>query len=580
MFQINILIFFILFFQTYSVIPIWDFNAQSIDLLSSQESNYNYTTYNSVNIRLEKIFIRNNGIITYKNQLTIGDVTKEVPFDYIGSYYLNLLGHDILICPKGKFHPYDFYNNQSIIPSDFEENGDWELKCYKHETGYFLIFYLMNGGQKIFYRVNINNEDEIRIINERFMYQNLYDFKLENGISENVYEYKFPIIIQDGEYMKLISDFLSLNSEFFEQMVHIKRDLIQTKLKTQAYIDDYSYLFYFFTYDDINSFSSGYSVRNLDMSSEENFDSSIENLMLYVNNYSPFAFIDSMDILDIKFTYYYSHALYKILNKNNNKINYGIFDVKTNKILLNLEEDIVSIFSYPHGDILAITQSSVYKICIIKYGNSCSSSYTQDGLLEEGLLLDTNGNKIQNECDSGKIKLMPEGICIEKQQCDLNFLTLNNEETECGLCSYFYPEGTKYKFIYTTGCIDDAIIPDNSEYFNEELYLIKCKLNFHIYNNECIPDYCYETCETCYDIFNNTNDQKCLTCKSGYYLKDGNCLIKKEKTEIIQMTNIICSNGYFLSENNACQICENSCQNYDINNCNCTSCQNGYFYIQ
>ena len=61
MFQINILIFFILFFQTYSVIPIWDFNAQSIDLLSSQESNYNYITYNSVNIRLEKIFIRNNG---------------------------------------------------------------------------------------------------------------------------------------------------------------------------------------------------------------------------------------------------------------------------------------------------------------------------------------------------------------------------------------------------------------------------------------------------------------------------------------------------------------------------------------
>ena len=43
------------------MIPIWDFNAQSIDLLSSQESNYNYTTYNSVNIRLEKIFIRNNG---------------------------------------------------------------------------------------------------------------------------------------------------------------------------------------------------------------------------------------------------------------------------------------------------------------------------------------------------------------------------------------------------------------------------------------------------------------------------------------------------------------------------------------
>ena len=44
------------------------------------------------------------------------------------------------------------------------------------------------------------------------------------------------------------------------------------------------------------------------------------------------------------------------------------------------------------------------------------------------------------------------------------------------------------------------------------------------------------------------------------------------------MTDIICSNGFFLSENNECQICENSCQNYDINNCNCTSCQNGYLF--
>ena len=73
MFKINISIFFILFFQTYSVIPIWDFNAQLKDLLSSQESNYNYTTYNKNNIIIEKIFTRNNGKITYKNQLTIGD---------------------------------------------------------------------------------------------------------------------------------------------------------------------------------------------------------------------------------------------------------------------------------------------------------------------------------------------------------------------------------------------------------------------------------------------------------------------------------------------------------------------------
>lgn len=235
-----------------------------------------------------------------------------------------------------------------------------------------------------------------------------------------------------------------------------RRDLIQDKLKSQAYIDIYR--FYFFTYDDINSFTSGYSERNFDMSSKENFVSSIENLILHINNSSPFSFIDNMDILDIKFTYSFSCALYKILNKNNNKINYGIIDVATNQILLNLEEDIVSIFSYPYGDILAITQSSVYKICILKYGgDSCMSAYAPTDLL-----LDTSGNKIQIECDSNKIKLMPEGICINKEECDLNFFTLNNEETECGLCSYFYQEGNKYKLINTTGCLDS--IPVNSEY--------------------------------------------------------------------------------------------------------------------
>ena len=91
-----------------------------------------------------------------------------------------------------------------------------------------------------------------------------------------------------------------------------------------------------------------------------NFFISTENLLIYTNNSSPFSFIDSMDILYLKFTYYSSYALYKILNKNNNKTNFGIIDVKANQILCNLEEDIISIFSYPNQDILAVTQNSVY----------------------------------------------------------------------------------------------------------------------------------------------------------------------------------------------------------------------------
>ena len=257
MYKINILIFFILFFQTYSIIPKWDFNAQSIDLSPSQESNYNYTTYSKDNIRLEKIFTRNNGKITYKNQLTIGNVTIEVPFDYIGSYYYNLLGCDILICPKGKFRPYIFTNNQSIIPSYFEESGDWELKCYKHEAGHFLIFYLMNDGQKNFYNVNYEYMYGMYGIRYKSFYNNLYDLKLGYEINGDN-RYIFPTIVKDGEYIKLVGNSLTIYST--QSDLHfsslLSAHLIQAKLKTQAYIEDRCY-FYFFTYDDINSFSSG-----------------------------------------------------------------------------------------------------------------------------------------------------------------------------------------------------------------------------------------------------------------------------------------------------------------------------------
>ena len=69
-----------------------------------------------------------------------------------------------------------------------------------------------------------------------------------------------------------------------------------------------------------------------------------------------------MEIIDIKFTPEPKYLFYKILNKNNNKINYGIISIRTTKILYNLDEDIISINLYSNGDILAITSTSVYKL--------------------------------------------------------------------------------------------------------------------------------------------------------------------------------------------------------------------------
>ena len=90
--KINILLIFILFFKIYSVIPLWDFHSQSIELFPSQNNQFIYTTYQSssydIELKLDKIFSRDNdGIITYKNELTIGSETKDVPFDDIESFF-------------------------------------------------------------------------------------------------------------------------------------------------------------------------------------------------------------------------------------------------------------------------------------------------------------------------------------------------------------------------------------------------------------------------------------------------------------------------------------------------------------
>ena len=500
--NINVLILIFLFFQTNSVVPVWDFPSQSTELFSSEVSSYNYTIYESTfpfDIKLVKVFNRTNNIITHKNYLTIGETTQEVEFEEIDSVYVNELSCSILICPKGKYHPYNYDNMEFIIPDEFEENGDWELKCLKHNTGYFLIFYLNNGYSSFYsYYINVFNK-------HAFGYQNLYYCLLENEELDNNYEYLFPTIIKDGEYLKLRGCYLSLRTG--ENKIYLNaaadRSLNKNKLVTKAYIDN-NLFSYFFTYDDISSFSSGYSNTYIDFSSKDNYRTSISN-MEFVSNISPFSFIDNMDIININFTSYSNILYYKLLNKNNNKINYGIFDIKLNKILYNFDEEIKTFISYSNGEILAITSTSVYKVCTIKEGNECIDSCSSGNLL-----LDTNGNKCQTDCDDGKIKLMPEEICIEKENCDLNFLILNEDETECGACNYFYPNGTKYKLINTAGCLSD--IPANTEYYNEELNILKCKENYHLDISQCIPDFCFEDCETCSEISYNSTNQKCLTC--------------------------------------------------------------------
>ena len=161
-------LFLIQILSIHSSIPNWNIDNLSEELFSSSstDATYPYGLYNSGGYVLNKIITKKaDGTFSIKNELTYNSVTKEVSFDGIESTYDSQLGSEKLVCPKGSFHPYDFYNNYYIKP--FTNEGNWELSCYKHDTGYFLVFYTHNGNSVLHY-VKGNNRSfkSVTYINE------------------------------------------------------------------------------------------------------------------------------------------------------------------------------------------------------------------------------------------------------------------------------------------------------------------------------------------------------------------------------------------------------------------------------
>ena len=145
-------IFILLLIQVLAPIPVWDFNSITVDLFSGSERSYDYILYdkkeNGISVVLKKTIVKIGNTIMSHNYISIDSITHEVDFEDIGSQYTNKLGYDILICPKGKFHPYDFKNNKYIEPSEFEDKDGWDLRCFAHDNGFFFVFYFLIYNQK------------------------------------------------------------------------------------------------------------------------------------------------------------------------------------------------------------------------------------------------------------------------------------------------------------------------------------------------------------------------------------------------------------------------------------------------
>ena len=391
------IILLIQLYYIHSPIPNWDITSQSIDLLSST-STYDYTIYTKeaydITVILKKTITKSGSSITSQNYLTIGTTTKEVDFDDIDSQYTNKLGISILICPRGKFHPYNFNDDSYLTPSGFTDSGDWDLRCYDHYQGYFLVFYLSKNGNNFYLKYSSDDIKECTYIGSY-----MYDYKLENGNNDDNYEYKFSYLRYNTDNnLYLVPAVLILNNDDNTRFPNYNefgswKLVAAIKGNTQGSFDS-NHKFYFLTYNDATDFSCGYSDSYVNFESKTNYQSSIQDMTTTVNSGSPLTFVDNVEIKEMKFISGTKYAYYKIYNSDKDKNYYGLISTTDNKVLYNFDEDITEFIPVSSTtttstiDMLAITSTSAYKICIIKSGSSCSDSCSSGNLI-----LDPDGNE-------------------------------------------------------------------------------------------------------------------------------------------------------------------------------------------
>ena len=193
---------------------------------------------------------------------------------------------------------------------------------------------------------------------------------------------------------------------------------------------------------------------------------------------------------------------------------HGVLDITLNKVIFNTNENIDIFIPYSSNSMLAITKESAYRICLIKDSNgNCIDECSQS----DNIIHDVEGNKCGISCDAGKYLIIPEAVC--SSECNNNIFVLY--EHNCGLCRDL-DSTHKYKLINGTECLNEII--EGSEIYNSKLNLLVCKSGYILNDNKCIP-HCYERCKLCYEFSMDTLNQKCIECKEGFSLENGNCNI-------------------------------------------------------
>ena len=278
------LIIFIIFlaelFNVLSVVQKWNFENSSKDLFASQET----VTYEVVNkakdnlsVKLTRTISRQNGVISITKNLLVKYYDSvvyngEVEFDNIENFYRVAVDGDNVICPKGKYHPTYFYNNEYSsydLSTDFPfaSNEDWDLSCYYDSSNqFFYVFYLTNGNPNLFYKEpsqhkwkQLNSEHE------------LYGFKFNSDGRSMAY------LAKEGSLIKLKGNIMSPESEEVKRNSRGEIPLKEAKTYTRGcFENDYDH-FYYLTYSDTSNFACGYydEVNTLEYLNLENYNNKV-----------------------------------------------------------------------------------------------------------------------------------------------------------------------------------------------------------------------------------------------------------------------------------------------------------------
>ena len=316
--KVSSILFLILLRSYISVLPNWNFATSVNDLLpGTGAQSYKYTIderkswYKSTN-KLEKEIKRDsNGHITHKNTYTqfwsdcsnnCGIFYGEVNFESVESFYGWVDGeakHPI-VCPRGSVNPYQFPATNSIsqtaeYSNTWITNPKFDLKCFYHREEPFLVFYLMNGESYV-----LRLKDKTLSLDTKYKFGNdikeIYDFKLQNRKDRNkdVWSpwnnpYPFMALVKKDNFLQLVGAKYDFDASNGQSIFSNNKKLIEIKTYTQAYFNNFHFnnLFFYFTYNDIHDFTSGYSTKSVN--NEDTIDySGIDNVEFKNNLESPF----------------------------------------------------------------------------------------------------------------------------------------------------------------------------------------------------------------------------------------------------------------------------------------------------